>query len=412
MNHTVSYYESIYAKVVLHKGINLRVGQKLIVKTSPMNYRFAQIIAKEAYTIGADYVYIDLQDYALDRERMMHQNDEQLSYVPLFYQNMEQQFLAEDWAYIRIDNTEDRSELASVPTEKITVYQKAIRKSSAVFTTSMMRHEHAWCVICAPGPVWAKQVLGPEANVEDLYKVLIPILRLDEPDPLTAWEEHAEKLHMLSEELTDRDLKEIHISDSKTGTDITIGLRKEARWIGGPKNLPNGTPYFPNIPTEEIFTVPDRLTANGVVYTTKPLTIFGSRVDGCSFTFKEGKVVAYSAAEGEDILAQFLKTDDGASFLGELALVDKNTPIAKSHKIFSSILYDENAACRIALGAGYPACLKNGSELNSEEELQKAGCNTSMLHTDFMIGSPTTEITAMTYGGEKVVIMHEGSLLF
>lgn len=410
MQHTLSYYETTYAKLILFKGINLREDQNIVIKTSPKTYHFAQIIAKEAYKAGAGFVHIDLQDYELDRVRIDHQDNAHLQSIPEFQTAMQFQYLAEDWAYIRIDNTEDRLSLVGVDTDKLTTFQSAIRKASTTFRKSLMRHEHAWCVVCVPGPVWAKQILGPDATVADLYEILIPILRLEEPDPIAAWDDHANRLLALSATLTDKQLETIHITDEETGTDLTLKLSKDAKWIGGPKALPNGRLYFPNIPTEEVFTVPHMLTANGIVYTTKPVTIFGSRVDGCSFTFKEGKVVDFSAAKGEDILQRFLETDEGASFIGELALVDKDTPIAQSDHIFNSILYDENAACHFALGAGYPSCLKHGKDLSSDSELKQAGCNTSVLHTDFMFGSPTTSITATTYSGEELVIMHQGSI--
>ncbi|MCF7942098.1 MAG: aminopeptidase [Spirochaetia bacterium] len=409
MNHPIPYYQELYAQIILHTGINMRAHQNIVIKTSPKSYEFAQTIAAQAYRLGAGFVYIDLVDYALYRERMSAQDAQQLSYVPHFEQVMQQQYLSEDWGYIRIDNTEDRSELSEVPTDKLTAHQAAIRSSSAPFRTSMMNHEHPWCVVCAPGPKWAQQVLGEDATEEDLFEVLIPILRLDEPDPIAAWDQHAHRLLDLSQKLTDLHCSSLHITDQVTGTDLHLGLHEQARWVGGPENLPGGQPFFANIPTEEVFTVPLRTRTEGVAYTTKPLTIFGTLVDGCSFTFREGKVVDFSAETGEAVLEQFLKTDEGASFLGEVAIVDKLTPIAQSGKVFGSILYDENAACHIALGAGYPTCLAHGHSLKTDSQLHEAGCNTSLLHTDFMIGSPATKITARTADGRELQIMTDGS---
>jgi aminopeptidase len=411
MKHSISYYEDVYARLVLEQGVSLRKGQRLLIMTSPKNYDFAQRIAKNAYQMGSDYVLTRLSDYELDATRIEYQSDAQLEYVPSFITALQHQHLAEDWAYIRIDNTEDRLALEGVDSQKLALMQRGIRKSSATLRGSLMRHEHPWCVICAPGPVWAKQILGPGACLEDLYEILIPILRLDAEDPVQAWSDHAKRLLGLSGKLTDLSIRELQITDKKTGTDVSMNLSDETIWIGGPKKLPDGTYYFPNIPTEEVFTVPQRLSVNGKIVTTKPVTIFGSQVNGCSFTFKDGQVVEFKANTGQQMLEKFFETDEGASFVGELALVDKNSPIAQSSQVFQSILYDENAACHFALGAGYPSCFTNGKQLKSDEQLRAAGCNTSSLHTDFMFGSPTTNIRGLTHEGEIIEIMTDGSIV-
>ncbi len=411
MKDAVKEFNVQFADVVIRKGINLRKGQSLLIKSSPLNYGFAQELASRAYECGAAYVYIDIQDYQLARKRIDSQDIEALKFVPHFSRAIQFEALSEDWAYIRIDNTEDRDQLTGVDTEKLSAYQGEVRKDSTILRTAFMRHEHAWCVVCAPGPAWAKQILGDTATTEDLCEVLSPILRLDADDPVAAWDTHAARLGSLCEELNGRKIKSFHYTDSRTGTDFTVGFSQKALWEGGPKPLPSGRLFFPNMPTEEVFTVPDRMTAEGVLVTTKPVTIFGSQVDGCRFTFKDGKVIDYSAEVGGEILKKFIETDDGASYLGEIALVDGETPIAKSEQVFHSILFDENAASHFALGAGYPDCLSNGKSLTTDEELRAEGCNTSMLHTDFMIGSPTMQITAVTYDGEAVEIMKDGILV-
>lgn len=403
-------FDRAYAKVVLLKGINIKNGQNILIKTSPATYDFARVIAQEAYETGAGYVKIEMDDYALLHTRLSVQDEQQRAYIPMFEKNMLNEFIAEDWAYIRIDNTEDRAALKGIEAAVLASYQQSLRDAYQVFRSYMMRHERAWCVICAPGENWARQILGEEASLDDLYGLLAPILRIDAKDPLQAWDDHAERIGEMTDRLTGLAIEHVHITDEVTKTDITIGLPKEALWMGGPKALPDGRRYFPNIPTEEVFTVPHRLTANGSINTTKPLTIFGSLVDGCSFTFEDGKVISSHAETGDEVLQQFLITDDGSRFMGELALVDSQTPIAQSGKIFSSILYDENAACHFALGAGYPSCLKHGHSLSSDAALREAGCNTSKLHTDFMFGSPTTRIQAFTRSGEAIMLMEDGKI--
>lgn len=411
MKHSIEYYKNMYARIVIRKGVNLRPGQKLLVRTSYETYEFARLLAKEAYEAGSDYVYIETIDYSLYRSRMEHQDKERLQYNPNFTQSMYHQFLAEDWAYIRLDNTEDRSQFDEVDADKLAILQGALREDSSLFRASMMRHEHPWCVICAPGINWARTILGEDATIEELYELLIPILRLDEKDPLAAWDDHAKNLLELSGKMTEISIRELHLTDESTGTDLYISLREQAIWIGGPKRLPSGRLYFPNIPTEEVFSVPDRLLTRGKAVTTKPVTIYGSQVTGCEFTFEEGRLVSYKAQKGQRMLEKFVSSDAGAAYLGEIALVDVRTPISMSGKVFSSILYDENAACHIALGAGYPSCLRDGKSLDSDEKLLEAGCNRSVMHTDFMIGSPSMSIVAHCYDGSSLTIMKEGKIL-
>jgi len=191
-------------------------------------------------------------------------------------------------------------------------------------------------------------------------------------------------------------------------TDLTIGFRPEHLWLGGGDPLPNGTWFLPNIPTEEVFTTPDFATASGYVATTRPVSVMDSLVEDAVLRFEQGRVISCTARVGQQIMDRFLQMDTGASLLGEVALVDEDSPIALSGKVFGSILFDENASCHLALGAGYPSCLSNSARLNGEQQLREAGCNTSLVHTDFMVGSADMRITAKTRDGRSVQIMENG----
>jgi aminopeptidase len=242
--------------------------------------------------------------------------------------------------------------------------------------------------------------------VEDLWQLLTPILKLDAEDPAQAWQEHSDNLVKRGNWLNSLNIASLTFKSPKT--DLTIGFRKEHLWLGGGDPLPNGTWFLPNIPTEEVFTTPDLATAHGYVATTKPVSVMDSLVEDVLLTFEKGKVVSCKARVGQEIMDRFLGMDAGASFLGEVALVDEDSPIALSGRTFGSILYDENASCHLALGAGYPSCIAESEKLSSESQLQAAGCNTSMVHTDFMVGSADMKITATTRDGETVVIMENG----
>lgn len=398
-----------YARLIVHTGVGMYRGQCLQIKTGAENYWFAQKIAEIAYGCGALLVDIRIDDLKLVRKRIDAQDPEQLGVVPDYAKLVDYEMMVKDWAYIRIDNTEDRQWLEDVDAQKLSAYKNGIGRSGVLYRQSRMRNEHPWCVVCAPGPIWAKLVLGPDATVEEFWNVLAPILRLDVDDPAAAWKQHAEKLLQRSQFLNNLKIATLHFTSAKT--DLTIGFTEAHRWMGGGDPLPNGSWFMANIPTEEVFTTPDRLFAHGYVTTTRPVSVMDSLVEEVKLEFKDGKVVSCTARVGQHIMDRFLETDEGARFLGEVALVGEDSPIARSNRIFHSILFDENASCHLALGAGYPSCLANAEQLSTDEKLLEAGCNNSLVHTDFMIGSPDMDIAAYTRTGEKVQIMRNGKFL-
>ncbi|OQY32170.1 MAG: hypothetical protein B6241_12100 [Spirochaetaceae bacterium 4572_59] len=398
-----------YADVVLKKGVNLKKGQNLLINCNAGNYDLARVLAERAYSLAAGYVKINVHDNYITKARLAAQEGEQLEYFPNYEVVMGHQMLSEDWARIRIDSTEELDVLKDADAEKLGTASKAQRKTMKFVSKSMMNDEHSWCVIAAPGPQWAKKVLGENASTEELWDTLKPILRLDSDDPTARWEEHATKLQDRSRKLNEMKIDSIHF---KSGvTDLTIGLNRISLWAGGPAPLPDGSLFFPNLPTEEVFTTPDYSRCDGTVNVTKSLKVLETMVDNAWFRFEKGKVVDFGADQGQNVLEKFLNMDEGSRSLGEVALVDENSPIAASGLLFGSILYDENASCHIALGAGYPTCLDLPSGVSSEEDLKKNGCNTSLVHTDFMIGSPDLDVTGKDAGGKEFLIIRQGSFV-
>ncbi|MDA3809078.1 MAG: aminopeptidase [Spirochaetaceae bacterium] len=399
----------IYAKAVITSGINLRKGQCLSIVSGAENYMFARILAQEAYKSGAKFVKIEMIDNHLLLSRLENQDGEDLDYFPNYRINFGQEMLVDDWAHIRIDNTEEISVMKSADSEKLNRLRSQTQKRLQFVSKSLMKDEHPWCVIAIPGPKWAKSVLGEEATEEDLWRILKPILRLDREDPIAAWDEHNRSLHKRCTEYNH--LKFDRIRFQSEGTDLTVGLSERSRWSGGPTSLPSGRLFNPNIPSEEIFTTPDWRRTEGRVKITRPVKVLEKQVIGAEFIFEKGKVVNFRADEGAESLKEYLETDDGAAYLGEVALVQNDSPISNSGKIFNSILFDENASCHIALGAGYPTCFSGYQELDSSEKLKEAGCNDSLVHTDFMLGAPDTTLTAYTQDGRELVIMKEGNFV-
>ncbi|MFA5513958.1 MAG: aminopeptidase [Sphaerochaetaceae bacterium] len=399
-----------YAKLIIKGGINLNKGQCLLIKTQAESYPFARILAETAYKEGSALVRIEIDDLQLLNSRVENQSIGELQMIPDFSKSIEYEMMVKDWAYIRIDNTEDRHYLSGADLDKLSAYKSALTKNSALIQLHRMKSKSPWCVVCVPGERWAKDILGKDATESDLWKVLIPILKLDQKDVVIAWKEHSKTLKERSKKLNDLKIKSLRFISS--ATDLKVGLLEHSKWVGGGDNLSDGRAFLPNIPTEEVFTTNSRYLVDGYVTTTRAVNVMDSKVENLKLTFKEGKVVDFKADIGQEIIKKFLEIDEGASYVGEIALVDQSSPIARSNLIFNSILYDENASCHLALGAGYPKCLSNANELNSEQMLLEYGCNRSMVHTDFMIGSDDMDIDATTIDEKIVPIMRKGKFVF
>ena len=399
-----------YADLVIRKGIHLKKNKNVVIMTGPGTYYLARALSKSAYRHGALYVQVLLDDLDVLATRLDNQDEQALKFSPSFIRSLDYEMCAEGWSYIRIDSTEERLDHAPLDKEKNQVYGTAKREFSSTRMKKTMRHELPWCVVCAPGPRWARQVLGEHATTNDLLNVLIPILRLDKEDPFTAWDQHGQLLKQRRDRMNDLHIDSLHYKSPVT--DFTIGFTEQSRFLGGSETLPDGTPFFPTLPTEEIFTTPDRMRANGYITTTRPVSVLNSRTEEVRLLFKDGKVVDYSAKVGKEVMDAFFAIDEGTKRIGECALVDESSPIAQSGLVFDSILLDENASCHIALGDGYPSCLTNGAQLTTEESLNKAGCNTSLMHVDFMVGSKDMSITARTREGMDIQIMQKGLFTF
>jgi aminopeptidase len=398
-----------YARIIVRVGVALKAGQNLLIVCNEGNQDLARAVGVAAYRAGAGYVETRIEDNHLTRARIEHQEGGQLEYVPAWVIGQDYEMLSEDWARVRIDSTEQMDILESVDSEKLGALTRASRRVHRTYMRAMMRHAHAWCVVCSPGPEWARKVLGPEGTTQQLWEVLKPILRLDETDPAAAWRRDGDTLLERGRRLTAMGLDRLRFVDD--GTDLTVGLMTTCQWVGGPEILADGRWTMPNIPTEEVFTSPDWRRTEGKVRCTRPVKVMETLVAGAWFRFQEGRVVDAGADTGSDVLEAFLSTDEQARYLGEIALVDIQSPVARSGLTFSSILYDENASCHFALGSGYPGCLTNASSLNGDKALMEAGCNVSLAHTDFMISSPGTRVVGIGRDGREIPIMESGRFI-
>ena len=295
---------------------------------------------------------------------------------------------------------------------KLASYSKARSIALKEYSEAATANKVRWCVLSYPTLAWAKKVFPDATDAEALTKLgdaIISAVRVDTADPVEAWNNHNATLAKSLDFMNKNNFKSLHLKSSN-GTDLTVELPENHYWAGGSEADTKGILFNANMPTEEVFTLPKRTGVNGIVFSSKPLSYNGNLINDFSITFKDGKAIDFDAKEGKEVLSQLLDTDEGARYLGEIALVPFDSPISNSNLIFYNTLFDENAACHLAFGRAYP-CIK-GSENLSEEQLKELGVNDSLIHVDFMIGTADLEVTGYTNDGTEVSVFKNGNWVF
>jgi len=290
--------------------------------------------------------------------------------------------------------------------------QQAHLKNYSAVNQKVSSNAINWCVVAAAGQAWAQKVfpkLTPEKAEAKLWKAIFETTRIDQPDPTAAWEEHIVSLRERAKYLQARKYTALHYK--APGTDFTLGLPYGHKWISAQSMAQNGVAFTANMPTEEVFTLPDRNRADGTVSSTFPLSYGGTLIEDFQVTFENGRVVKVNAKKGEAALQKLVDTDEGSHRLGEVALVPASSPIAQRGHLFYNTLFDENASCHIAIGRAYRFTLTGGEELNDEEFTQSGG-NVSLNHVDFMIGSPKMDIDGIKEDGRREPVMRKGEWAF
>ena len=405
-----------YARVLLQVGVNLQPGQNLRILAEPVQREFMLIVAEEAYRLGGRFVRLEYADARLTRIQAQTLESRHLDYVPGFYAKDLQTYLDEEWSLLRLEGQEDPDILADVDKARLATMRQASSRAGHFFQQQVMTNRLTWCVAPAPTPRWARKVLGDAGGsdpagmdpVEGLWKLFVPILRLDHSDPVAAWKEHSDHLRRRGRALNAMRLEALRFEGP--GTDLTVGLMPRSRFIGGGAVSQTGITFIPNLPTEEVFTTPDARRTEGTLRCTRPVEVLGVPVEGITMEFREGLVRRCDAVRGRDALERYLTIDPNAGRAGEISLVDISSPVHRSGRVYHSILFDENAACHLALGNGYPDAIEGGEKL-SEDELRALGCNVSLVHTDFMIGSPEVDVFGVTAGGRRTAILRDGSFV-
>jgi len=404
--NTEKMYE--YAKLILEVGINIREGEIVVVNSFPEAGEFTSMLVEEAYKLGAKYVLVDFVNSNVERKRLENSREEYLDYYPKAVADSRLKLLEEGASFIRIAG-DDPDALKGVNASLISRSNIARMKASKEVSEKMSKNENKWCVVAFPSKKWAKKIfsdLPEETAVEKLFEVIMNIMKInDEDGAVKSWEEFKRKINERLEFLNGKQYDHLLYSSDKT--ELTVGLPKDHVWCGGGTVSKDGVEYMPNMPTEEVFTLPEKSKVNGYVSSTMPLIYSGNEISDFKLYLEDGKIVKVEAEKGQDLLQQLIDTDEGSHYFGEVALVSYDSPISNSGILFYNTLFDENASCHFALGRAYKTNLKGGENM-SEEEFTNAGGNISLVHVDFMIGSNKMNICGVTSEGNKEEILRNG----
>lgn len=399
-----------YAKLIVRVGANVQKGQEVRVFASLDQPEFIKILAEECYKAGASRVTVDWNYPELTKLSARYMKLRDLSETREWEKARMQDMV--DHLPVRIFiESEDPDGLRGINPKYFKAFAARVKISKPY--RDAIDNKHQWCIAAVPGEAWAKKVhpeLSKRAAVEQLWKDILYTARADGEDPIADWEEHNRDLKARSKYLNDLHLRELRYH-SANGTDFKVGLIPTAEFHAGRDKTMQGVVYDPNMPTEEVFTSPDRRTAEGIVYATKPLSYQGQLIENFSVRFEKGRAVEVKAEKGQDVLEQIISMDEGCHYLGECALVPKESPIHQSGLLFYNTLFDENAACHLALGFGFDECVK-GFENMTKEELYEIGVNDAGNHTDFMIGSDDLSIDGVDEHGNVHPIFRNGTWAF
>jgi aminopeptidase len=389
------------AELAVKIGANVAEGQYVLVTALVEHAPLVRAIADVSYEVGARYVDAQFVDQHVRRSMIEKGPDEVLEWSP-------------DWAVKRIDDLgKEHGALITItgdpePELLSDLDQARVGKARPVkiaeaHLRNVMESRVNWTIVSYPNEGWAQTIFG-EPNVERLWQDVEHAIRLDEPDPVAAWDEHISRLDERCRALNERRFDAIRFSGP--GTDLTVGLNKKSHWASASTETSFGRRYVPNVPTEEVFTTPDWRRTEGSVRSTMPLALPGNIIRDLELRFVDGRVVDVKASTGEDYIRAQIAADEGAAQLGEIALVDGTSRVGQIGHIFFNTLFDENATCHIAYGRGIPSCVDGTAELD-ETSQQEAGVNQSTVHTDFMIGGPEVDVDGVTESGETVPLIRD-----
>lgn len=399
-----------YARLIARMGCNVQKGQDVFLEAELDQPEFVAMVTDELYKAGARKVVVNFTYQPLTKLHVRHRSVKTLSTVDS-YEEARLQYMAEHFPCRLYLVSEDPDGLKGVNLSKMAKGRQGQYPIIKPYRDKI-EGKHQWCIAAVPGAAWAKKMfpnLSKHQAIEKLWEAILATSRVDE-DPIAAWENHNRNLKARCEYLNGLGIESLHYTASN-GTDLTVGMIPQARFSGGSETLANGVSFNPNIPSEECFISPKRGVAEGIVYATKPLCYQGQLIENFYLRFEGGKAVEAKAEVNDALLQEMLNMDEGARYLGECALVPFNSPINETGLLFYNTLFDENACCHLAMGMGYIDTIQ-GYHDKTLEECRALGINDSMIHEDFMIGTPDLSITAHCRDGRDVNLFENGTWAF
>ena len=397
-----------YADLVVRVGVNVQKDQKVLIRSAIESAPFTRELVKKAYEVGARDVVVLWNDDVIGRTKYELAPTDAFNDFNSYYLVAHEDAIKDNWALISVVS-QNPDMLKGIDPEKISLATKTQGMAMKPVMKAIQSDSIAWTIAAWPGQEWAKKVF-PNVSEEEAVKLLADAIfkacRVDTDQPIKAWEDHINNLKTKQDILNDYHFDALHFKSQ--GTDLTMKLPEKHLWAACGSENKAGTIFLANMPTEEVFTMPLKDGVNGVVASKKPLVFGGNVIDEFTLTFKDGKIVEYSAKEGLDALKTLVETDEGSHYLGEVALVPHDSPISNSGVLFYNTLFDENASCHFAIGSAYAFNLKGGKEMD-EEQLKEAGANNSLIHSDFMMGSADLDIDGIKQDGTVVPVFRAGN---
>ncbi|MNB76148.1 Aminopeptidase 2 [compost metagenome] len=402
---------SKYADLAVEIGVNVQPGQTLVVNAPVAGAEFVRLITAKAYSLGASLVKVNWSDEFVTRQQFEHAAPEVFTKPPTWFAGEVTEFAENGAAFLNVI-AENPDALKGIDPERIAGFQKTRGAALKKYRELQMSDKVSWSIVAIPSQAWADKVfpdVPAEERVDKLWEAIFHTVRLDREDPVAAWQEHLDNLEQKADVLNAKKYKSLHYI--APGTDLTIELPKGHLWAQGDSINAQGHSFVANMPTEEVFTAPLKTGVNGTVRATKPLSYGGNIIEGFSITFENGRIISVSAETGQDSLEYLIGLDEGAKYLGEVALVPHKSPISESNILYFNTLFDENASNHLAIGTAYAFCLEGGKEM-TEDELVANGLNTSVTHVDFMIGSSEMDIYGIHEDGSQEPVFLQGNWAF